>query len=104
MYSRVPTSIATSQVWLSHCAYAAAVAVGLGAVQVAGDGMTYSGKLESSSLVQPVTLVSSVGHDICSKVCVGLSEFLNQSNLHSQPAWSLVGKVEHWELFDTPPY
>lgn len=85
----------TSQVKLSHWAYAAAVAVGVGAVQVAGDGVTNSGKLASSSLTHPVTAVSSAGHDICVKVCVGLSEFLNQSNLQSQPAWSLFGNVEH---------
>lgn len=66
--------------------------------------MTYFGKLASSSLTQPVTPVSSAGQEICVKVCVGLSEFLNQSNLQSQPAWSLAGNVEHSDRFEMPPY
>jgi hypothetical protein len=98
------TAIATSQVKLSHCAKAAAVAVGVGTVHVVTDGMVNFGKLESSDLVHPVLLVSSVGHWTWVKLKVGLSEFLNQSNLQLHPDCSFVGIAAHWDLLDMPPY
>jgi hypothetical protein len=54
--------------------------------------------------LHPVLAVRLAGQVTSLKLTVGLSAFLNQSNLHLHPAWSFAGKFSHSERDEMPPY